>query len=157
MSVVACDRLPDSGYMRAKLAQEELITASSIPYSIVRSTQFYEFVETIAYAATEGDTVRLPPARIQAIAADDMAAAVSRTAMREPVGTVEIAGPEPVPLDELIRQALSARNDPRHVVVDPGARYFGAALDDSALLPGEQAQLEDMRFEDWLSRPAVPG
>ena len=158
VSVVACDRLPDSGYMRAKLAQEELITASSIPYSIVRSTQFYEFVETIAYAATDGETVRLPPARIQAIAADDVAAAVSRAAVGEPVGgIVEIAGPEAVPLDELIRQALSARNDPRHVVVDPGARYFGAALDDSGLLPGEQAQLGDMRFEDWLSRPAVPG
>ena len=151
VSVVGCDRLMDSGYMRAKAAQEELITASSIPYSIVRSTQFYEFVETIAYAATEGDTVRLPPARIQAVAAEDVARAVGTTAVGAPVnGIVEVAGPEPIPFDELIRQALS--DDPRHVVVDPGASYFGATPGDIGLLPGADAQLGETRFEDWLSR-----
>jgi len=151
MSVVGCDRLTDSGYMRAKAAQEELITASSIPYTIVRSTQFYEFVGTIAYAATEGDTVRLPPARIQAVAAGDAARAVGTTAVGTPVnGIVEVAGPEPVAFDELIRQALGS--DPRHVVVDPDARYFGATPGDTGLLPGEDAQLGETRFEDWLSR-----
>jgi uncharacterized protein YbjT (DUF2867 family) len=156
VSVVGCDRLSESGYMRAKVAQEELIAASSIPYSIVRATQFYEFVETIAYVATDGDTVRLPPARIQPVAAEDAARAVGRIAVGEPVnGIVEVAGPEPLPFDELIRQALS--NDPRHVVVDPDARYFGAPLGDAGLLPGEHAQLGNTRFEDWFSRPAVAG
>jgi uncharacterized protein YbjT (DUF2867 family) len=151
VSVVGCDRLQESGYMRAKLAQEELITASSIAYSIVRSTQFYEFVDTIAYAATEGDTVRLPQARIQAVAAEDAARAVGMTAVGTPVnGIVEVAGPEPIPFDELIRQALS--NDPRRVVVDPEASYFGATPGDNGLLPGEGAQLGETRFEDWLVR-----
>jgi uncharacterized protein YbjT (DUF2867 family) len=156
VSVVGCDRLPDSGYMRAKVAQEELIAASSIPYSIVRSTQFYEFVKTIAAAATEGDTVRVPPARFQPLAAEDAARAVGRIAVGKPAGgIVEVAGPEPLPFDEVIRQVLS--DDPRQVVVDLDARYFGAALSDTGLLPGEHAQLGATRLEDWLSRPAVPG
>jgi uncharacterized protein YbjT (DUF2867 family) len=145
VSVVGCDGLSGSGYMRAKVAQEELIAASSVPYSIVRATQFYEFVPTIAYVLTDGDTVRVPSARIQPIAAADAAAAVGRIAVGTPVnGMVEVAGPEPFPFDELIRQALG--DDPRDVVVDPDARYFGAALDDGGLLPGEHAELGKTRF-----------
>jgi uncharacterized protein YbjT (DUF2867 family) len=158
LSVVGCDRLPDSGYMRAKVTQEGLIEASSIPHTVVRATQFYEFVKTIADAATEGDTVRVPSAGIQPVAAADVASAVGRTAVGTPVGgIVEVAGPEPYRFDELIRQGLSARGDPRHVVVDPEARYFGAALSDADLLPGEDAQLGETRFEHWLSRPATTG
>jgi uncharacterized protein YbjT (DUF2867 family) len=156
LSVVGSDRLPDSGYLRAKVAQEELIESSSIPYTIVRSTQFYEFVESIADAATEGDTVRVPAASIQPIAADDVASAVGRAAVGRPVeGIVEIAGPEPYRFDELIRQGLSAHNDPRRVVADPDARYFGTTLANGSLLPGENAQLGETRFEDWLGATAT--
>jgi uncharacterized protein YbjT (DUF2867 family) len=155
VSVVGCDGLAGSGYMRAKVAQEELIEAGPMPYTIVRSTQFDEFVEIIAYVATEGDTVRLPPARIQPVAAGDAARAVARTAIGVAVnGVVEVAGPEALRFDELIRQSLSARDDPRHVVTDPDARYFGAELDDAGLLPGPGAELGETRFEDWLGRPA---
>ena len=158
LSVVGCDRLADSGYMRAKVAQEELIEASSIPYTVVRSTQFYEFVEIIGHAATEGDTVRVPEARIQPVAAGDAALATSGIATGTAVdGIVEVGGPEPYRLDELIRQDLSARHDPRHVVADPGARYFGAALGDADLLPGDQARLGETRFEAWLSQLAISG
>jgi uncharacterized protein YbjT (DUF2867 family) len=156
LSVVGSDRLPDSGYLRAKVAQEQLIADALIPYSIVRSTQFFEFVDGIAAAATEGDTVRLPAARIQPIAADDVARAVGRIAVGTPVnGIVEVAGPEPFRFDELIRRGLSARNDPRHVVADPDTRYFGTKLDDTSLLPGEHAQLGETRFEDWLGALAT--
>jgi uncharacterized protein YbjT (DUF2867 family) len=156
MSVVGSDRLPDSGYLRAKIAQEELIEASSIPYTIVRSTQFYEFVDSIAAAATDGDTVRVPSARIQPIAADDVARAVGRIAVGIPAGgIVEVAGPEPYRFDELIRIGLSARNDPRHVVADPDAPYFGTKLTDGSLLPGDNAQLGETRFEDWLGALAT--
>jgi uncharacterized protein YbjT (DUF2867 family) len=152
MSVVGSDRLPDSGYLRAKVAQEELIEASSIPYSIVRSTQFFEFVESIAAAATDGDTIRVPAASIQPIAADDAARAVGRIAVGAPAGgIVEIAGPEPYGFDELIRIDLETRNDSRHVVADPDAPYFGTKLTDGSLLPGENAQLGETRFEDWLA------
>jgi uncharacterized protein YbjT (DUF2867 family) len=158
LSVVGCDRLPDSGYMRAKVAQEKLIEASSIPYTIVRSTQFYEFVDSITAAATEGDTVRVPSAGIQPVAADDAASAVSKAAVGTPAtGIVEVAGPKPYRFDELIRHALSARHDPRQVVANPDARYFGTALGDAALLPGENAQLGKTRFEDWLSQLAIAG
>ena len=151
MSVVGSDRLPDSGYLRAKVAQEELIAAGPIPYSIVRSTQFFEFVESIAAAAADGDTVRVPAARIQPIAADDVARAVGRVAAGAPAnGIVEIAGPEPFRFDELIRRALDARNDERQVVADPDARYFGTKLDDRSLLPAGRAQLGEIRFEDWI-------
>ena len=156
MSVVGSDRLPDSGYLRAKVAQEELIEAASIPYTIVRSTQFFEFVESITASATDGDTVRVPAARIQPIAADDVARAVSRIAVGAPAnGIVEIAGPEPFRFDELIGLALNARNDERHVVADPEGRYFGTKLDDASLLPGEHAQLGETRFEDWLGALAT--
>jgi uncharacterized protein YbjT (DUF2867 family) len=150
LSIVGTDRLPDSGYLRAKVAQEELIEASSIPYTIVRSTQFYEFVDSIAAAATEGDTVRVPAASIQPIAAEDAARAVARIAVGKPVnGIIEVAGPKPYGFDELIR--LSAHDDPRQVVADPDARYFGTTLTNGSLLPGDDAQLGETRFEDWLS------
>ena len=151
MSIVGCDRLPESGYLRAKVAQEELIEASSIPYTIVRSTQLHEFVGTIADAATEGDTVRVPAAGIQPIAADDAARAVGRIAVGKPAGgIVEVAGPKPYGFDELIGYDLRAHDDPRHVVVDPDAQYFGTALINGSLLPGENAQLGETRFETWI-------
>jgi uncharacterized protein YbjT (DUF2867 family) len=151
MSVVGSDRLPASGYLRAKVAQEELIEASSIPYTIVRSTQFYEFVDSIADAATEGDTVRVPAAGIQPIAADDAARAVGRIAVGKPAGgIVEICGPTPYSFAELIRRDLSAHRDTRRVVIDPGAKYFGTTLTNGSLLPGENAQVGETRFEDWI-------
>jgi uncharacterized protein YbjT (DUF2867 family) len=156
MSIVGCDRVPDSGYLRAKLAQELLIEQSGRPYSIVRSTQFFEFVRSIAQAATDGDTVRLSHALIQPIAADDIVAAVGRTAEGPPVnGIVEVAGPEPLPLDELVRHALAARHDPRTVVTDPSARYFGAVLEERSLLPGDGALIAETRFDDWLALSPV--
>jgi uncharacterized protein YbjT (DUF2867 family) len=156
LSVVGADRLPDSGYLRAKVAQEQLIEDSSVPYTIVRATQFYEFVDSIADAATDGDTVRLPSALIQPMAVDDVARAVSRIAVATPVdGIVEIGGPEPFRFDKLISYGLSARNDPRHVIADPDARYFGTKLADASLLPGEGAQLAETRFEDWLGALAA--
>ena len=144
--------------MRAKAAQEELIEAASIPYSIVRATQFFEFVAIIADAATEGDTVRVPAARIQPVAAQDVARAVEATAVGAPVnGVVEIAGLEAMSFEALIGASLTAREDARHVVAAPDARYFGAALDDAELLPGPDAALGATRFADWLSRPAIAG
>ena len=127
LSIVGTDRLPDSGYMRAKVAQEKLIRSSSIPYSIVHATQFFEFLGRIADDATDGDTVRLPPVLFQPMAADDVATAVGRVAVGEPLnGIVEIAGPEQFRFDDFIRRGLAARHDPRQVVADPDARYFGA-------------------------------
>jgi uncharacterized protein YbjT (DUF2867 family) len=156
LSVVGADRLPDSGYLRAKVAQEQLIEGSGIPYSIVRATQFFEFVDAIADEATEGDTVRLPTALIQPMAAEEVARAVTRTAVGAPVnGIVEIGGPEAFRFDKLISYALSARDDPRHVIADPGARYFGTRLADASLLPGDGAQLSELRFEDWLGALAT--
>ena len=155
LSIVGTDRLPDSGYMRAKVAQEKLIRESSIPYSIVRATQFFEFVKSIADSATDGNTVRLPPVRFQPIAADDVASAVARVAMGSPLnGIVEVGGPEQFRFDKLIRQGLSARKDPREVIADPQARYFGTELSERSLVPGDDAQLGETRFEDWLSRSA---
>lgn len=153
LSIVDCDRLPDSGYMRAKVAQERLIKESSIPYSIVRATQFFEFVNRIADEATEGNTVRLPSVRFQPMAAEDVASAVAKVAIGSPLnGTVEIGGPEQLPFDEFIRRALSARNDPREVIADPHARYFGTELSEFSLVPGNDALLGVIRFEDWLSQ-----
>jgi uncharacterized protein YbjT (DUF2867 family) len=158
LSVVGSDRLPDSGYLRAKIVQEELIEASSIPYTIVRSTQFYEFVDSIAAAASDGDTVRVPAASIQPVAAEDAARAVGRIAVGRPAGgIVEVAGPKPYRFDELIRYGLSAHDDPRHVVADPDAEYFGTTLTNGSLLPGENAQLGEIRFEDWLAAFTTPG
>ena len=154
LSVVGSERLPQSGYLRAKVEQEKLIRESPIPYSIVHATQFFEFVNRIADEATTGDVVRLPPVRFQPIAANDVASAVCKVATGSPLnGTLEIAGPEQFRFDELIRQALSARNDPRKVIADPKAKYFGAELTERSLVPGGDAQLGETRFEDWLSRP----
>jgi uncharacterized protein YbjT (DUF2867 family) len=156
LSIVGADRLPDSGYMRAKVAQEQLIEGASVPYSIVHSTQFFEFAGRIADDATEGDTVRLPPALFQPIAADDIAAAVGRVAVGEPLnGTIEVAGPEQFRFDEFIRRALTARHDPRQVVADPGAPYFGAILDERSMVPDDGAQLAETRFDDWLSQSST--
>jgi uncharacterized protein YbjT (DUF2867 family) len=153
LSIVGTDRLPDSGYMRAKVAQERLIRESSIPYSIVRATQFFEFVNRIADEAADGNTIRLPPVRFQPMAADDVASAVGRVAMGSPLnGIVEIGGPEQFRFDELIRLGLSARKDSREVVADPHARYFGTELSERSIVPGDSAQLGKTRFEDWLSR-----
>jgi uncharacterized protein YbjT (DUF2867 family) len=155
LSIVGTDSLPDSGYLRAKVAQEKLIKESSIPYSIVRATQFFEFVNRIADEATDGNTVRLPPVGFQPMAADDVASAVARVAMGAPLnGIVEVAGPEQFRFDELIRMGLSARKDPREVIADPHARYFGTDLTERSLVPGDDAQLGETRFEDWLSRSA---
>jgi uncharacterized protein YbjT (DUF2867 family) len=151
LSVVNADRLPNSGYFRAKVAQERLIMSSDIPHSIVRATQFFEFVQAIARDATEGDTVRLPPVLIQPIAAGDVAAAVGRVAVGKPLNAiVEIGGPEPIRFDEFVRVGLSAHHDPRRVVADPAAMYFGTALDERSLVPGPGAQLGATRFADWL-------
>ena len=145
-----------SGYFRAKLAQENLIQGSSIPYSIVRATQFFEFVKGISDISTEGNQVRLPHVLFQPMAADDVASAVGKAAMGAPVnGTVEVGGPEKFRLDELVRQALAAWKDPREVVADPQARYYGATLGERTLVPGDDAQLGETRFEDWLSRSAA--
>ena len=151
LSVVGTERLSESGYFRGKIAQEKLIRESSIPYSIVHATQFFEFVKSIADAATDGSRVRLAPVLIQPMASDDVADAVARIAVGAPVnGIVEVAGPEQFRLDELIRQDLSALNDPRDVVADPQARYFGAMLSERTLVPGDDARLGETRFEDWL-------
>jgi uncharacterized protein YbjT (DUF2867 family) len=155
LSVVGTDRLPDSGYFRAKLVQEKLIKESSIPYSIVRATQFFEFVNSIADSATDGNTVRLPPVSFQPMAAEDVASLVARVAMGSPLnGILEVAGPEKFRFDELIRLGLSARNDPRKVIADSHARYYGAELSERSLVPGDDAQLGETRFEDWLRRSA---
>jgi len=151
LSVVGNDRLPASGYMRAKAAQEKLITDSVIPYSIVRATQFFEFAKAIAEGATTGDAVRLPAVLFQPLAADDVAGVVARTSVGMPRnGIVEVAGPEVFRFDEFIRRGLAARNDQRSVISDPHALYFGTELDERSLLPGDGAQLGAVRFEDWL-------
>src|SRR5262245_6883147 len=154
LSIVGSERMPDSGYMRAKVAQETLIKGSSVPYSIVHSTQFFEFVKSIAAAATDGNRVRIAPVLFQPIASDDVAIAVSRIVVDSPVnGTVEIGGPERLRFDEFIRRGLAAQNDSREVVADPHARYFGTELTERSLVPGDGAQLGKIRFEDWLRQP----
>ena len=154
LSVVGIERLPGYAYFRAKLEQEKLIKESSIPYSIVRATQFFEFVNSIAASATNGNIVRLPPVLIQPMAADDVARAVATIAVGTPVNDiVEIAGPETFRLDELIRQGLGARLDPREVVADPQARYFGGIASERTLVPGDGARLGEIRFQEWLSQP----
>jgi uncharacterized protein YbjT (DUF2867 family) len=150
LSVVGTERLTESGYFRAKIAQEQLIRESSIPYSIVRATQFFEFIRGIADAATDGDSVRLAPVLIQPMAADDVARIVGDIALGPPLnGMVDAAGPEPFSLDTLIRRMLADANDPREVVSDPSARYFGAALSERTLVPEGEAILGTARFEDW--------
>jgi uncharacterized protein YbjT (DUF2867 family) len=152
LSVVGAERVPDSGYLRAKAAQQRLIKDSGVPYSIVAATQFYEFVNAIADSATDGNTVRLPHALMQPIAAEDVATAVTRAAVGSPANEIiEIAGPEKIAMDDLIRISLSERDDPREVVADPQARYYGAVIDDHAIVPGEGATIFETRFADWLA------
>ena len=152
LSVVGTERLLESGYFRAKLAQEKLIKASPIPYTIVRATQFFEFVGGIAKSATQGETVRLPAALMQPIASDDVAAALAEVAVAEPLnGTVEVAGPESIRQDELVRKFLSVTGDSRTVTTDPSALYFGIVLTDESLTPGDNPRLGPTRFGDWLS------
>jgi uncharacterized protein YbjT (DUF2867 family) len=157
LSVVGIDRLLASGYFRAKLAQEKLIKASSVPYTIVRATHFFEFVGAIAQLATEGQTVRLPPVMMQPIASDDVAAVVADVALAEPLnGTIELAGPEPIRQDDLVRRFLNATGDPRTVITDPQALYYGNAVNDQSLTPGDNPRLGSTGFEDWLSHNAGP-
>ena len=156
LSIVGSERAPDSGYLRAKVAQEKLIRNSSIPYSIVRATQFFEFFKSIVDAATDGNTVHIAPVLFQPIAAEDVAKAVSRVAVSAPVnGIVEIAGPQQFRFDEFIRLGLRARQDPRVVIADPHARYFGTELAERTLVPGADARLGEIRFENWLAQSAV--
>ena len=154
LSVVGTERLLESGYFRAKIAQENLIKNSSIPYSIVRATQFFEFFSGIADSSTKGNEVHLPPVLIQPMAADDVASAIGRVAVGPPVnGTVEVGGPEQFRLDELIRRGLVSRNDPRTVVADPEARYYGIKVTGRELVPESDAKLGKMRFDEWLAQP----
>ena len=156
LTIVGADRLPAAGYMRAKVAQEKLIKASKVPFTIVRSTQFFEFAKGFVQSATEGETVRLSPAFMQPIAADDVAAILADVALAKPVsGTIEIAGPEPIRMDELARQFLSATQDPRNVTTDVHALYYGTELNDKSLTPDDHARLGPTRFKDWLSRSAT--
>jgi uncharacterized protein YbjT (DUF2867 family) len=156
LSVVGTDRLLASGYFRAKMAQEKLIKASPIPYTIVRATQFFEFVGGIVQFATKGQTVRLPRVLMQPIAADDVAAALADVALAEPLnGTVELAGPEPIRQDDLVRRFLNATGDARTVITDHKALYYGVAVNDQSLTPGDHPRLGSTGFEDWLSSQSM--
>jgi uncharacterized protein YbjT (DUF2867 family) len=155
LSVVGTDRMLASGYFRAKMAQENLIKASKIPFTIVRATQFFEFVGAIAQFSTEGATVRLPSALMQPIVSDDVAAALADVAIAEPLNdTVEVAGPEPIRMDELVRRFLSAKGDPRKVITDVRALYYGIEVNDQSLVPGDNPRLGPTRFSEWLARSA---
>jgi uncharacterized protein YbjT (DUF2867 family) len=153
LSVLGCDRLPGSGYMRAKVAQENLVRNPRVPFTIVHSTQFMEFLPRVADAGTKGEVVRVPDARVQPVAAIEVAGLVATMAEEPPRnGIVEVAGPETFALDDAIARVMAARNDRRRVVADPDARYFGALVHGSVLLPGPRARIAEMRLADWLSR-----
>lgn len=157
LSVVGTDLLQAAGYFRAKLVQEQLIQSSGIPYSIVRATQFFEFVGAIVQSATDGDTVRLSPAMMQPIVSDDVAAALAKVAVAEPLnGIVELAGPDPIRMDELGRRFLIASRDSRRVITDPSAGYFGTPVNDRSLTPGDHPLLGTTHFDDWLRRTNPP-
>lgn len=157
LSVVGTERMLESGYFRAKMAQENLIKASSIPYSIIRATQFFEFFKGIADVSTDGNKVRLPPVLIQPMAADDVASAVGRVALGTPAnGMVEIGGPEKLRLDEFIHRGLVASGDPREVVADPQGLYYGIHVQQRTLIPEENAKLGNIHFEDWLTATQTP-
>jgi uncharacterized protein YbjT (DUF2867 family) len=157
LSVVGTDRLQESGYFRAKLVQEKLIESSPIPYTIVRATQFFEFIRGIAQSAIVGDTVRLSHSLFQPMAADDVATAVAKTALSEPVnGTVEIAGPDSFHIDEIVGKVLAYDKSPRKVVVDSEALYFGVKLSDKSLVPGSNPQLGSTKFDWWLTHVPPP-
>jgi uncharacterized protein YbjT (DUF2867 family) len=152
LSVVGTDRLLASGYFRAKMAQENLIKASMIPFTIVRATQFFEFVGGIAQSATEGQTVRVPPVLMQPVAADDVAAVMADVALAQPLnGTFDLAGPEPIRQDDYVRQFLNATGDARTVITDPKALYYGTTVNDQSLTPGDNPHIGPTRFKDWLS------
>lgn len=152
LSIVGTDRLPECGYFRAKLAQENLIRGSTIPYSILRATQFFEFVGGIVASSSDGQIARLSPALFQPVASDDVAAALADVTLADPInGTIELAGPERLSLDEFGRRYLAATKDTRKVVADIHARYFGAELDDRSLTPGDRPRLGAIRFEEWLA------
>jgi uncharacterized protein YbjT (DUF2867 family) len=156
LSVVGTDQLSESGYFRAKIAQEKLIKGSSIPYSIVHATQFFEFLKGLADFSMDGGKVHLPHVFFQPMAADDVATGVARVAVGQPVnGTVEIGGPETFRVDELVRRRLAQLKDPREVIPDPNARYAGAKLGERTLVPGKDARLGETRFETWLTQPAA--
>jgi uncharacterized protein YbjT (DUF2867 family) len=158
LSVVGTDRLLASGYFRAKMAQENRIKSSQIPYTIVRSTQFFEFVRGIVQVATKGNTVRVPPVLMQSIAAEDVAAALADVAVGEPInGTIEIAGPEQIRQDELVRQFLSATGDARQVISDAHALYYGLEVNDQSLVPGPNPRLGLIHFAQWLSQSTQRG
>jgi uncharacterized protein YbjT (DUF2867 family) len=160
LSIVGADRAPDSGYMRAKVAQEKLIQESGNPYSIVRATQFFEFVDGIADSATDGTTVRLPHGAFQPIAAKDVATAVTRATVAEPInGIINIAGPEKLGMDDFVRNRFAATGDPRQVVTDPTAPYFGEVIDEHTIVPleGEGATIYSTRFSDWMASRATSG
>lgn len=153
LSIVGTQRVTDSGYLRAKAAQEELIKASPVPYSILQSTQFFEFIERIADSGFDGEVYRLSPALMQPIVSDEVVAALADIALGPPLnGAAEVAGPEAIPLDELAREVLAAREDPHPVVADAHARYFGAELNDQSLIPGPGARIGPTTFGDWLRR-----
>jgi uncharacterized protein YbjT (DUF2867 family) len=152
LSVVGTDHLLASGYFRAKMVQENLIKESSIPYSIVRATQFFEFTDGIARSATDGQSVRLPPALMQPVASDDVAAVLADVAVEPPLnGTIELEGPEPIRMDELVRRFLVANHDTRQVTTDAQALYFGIKVNDQSLVPGSHPRIGPTRFDDWLS------
>ncbi len=156
LSVVGTDRLSESGYFRAKIAQEKLIRQGSIPYSIVHATQFFEFLKGLADISMVGDKVHLPPVLFQPMAADDVASGVAKVAVGQPVnGIVEIAGPEQFRVDELVRRRLVSLKDSREVIADPNARYAGAKVSERTLLPGNKARLSETRFESWLTQSAA--
>lgn len=156
LSVVGAERLPNSGYLRAKLVQEKLIRDSGIPFTIVHSTQFFEFLGGIAQSATVGDTVTIPSAYFQPIASDDVADIMTEVALSTPInGMIEIGGLEPVRMSDLVARFLKATNDPRKVIADPHARYFGTELDDRSLVPGDSARIGATRFEVWLDRTSL--
>jgi uncharacterized protein YbjT (DUF2867 family) len=159
LSVVGADGLPNSGYLRAKVAQEAQIKASAVPYTIVRATQFFEFIGRIADECTEGDTVRLSPALMQPVASADVAATLADVAVGTPAnGMVELAGPDSIGMDELVRRVLAAKRDPRRISTDVRARYFGTELDDRSLRPGgDHPRIAPTHFEDWLARSSAEG
>jgi uncharacterized protein YbjT (DUF2867 family) len=155
LSVVGTERLLASGYFRAKMAQENLIKASRVPYTIVRATQFFEFAGGIADSASDGKTVRLPPAMMQPIASEDVASALADIAVQEPLnGTLELAGPEPIRMDELVQRFLTARHDARRVTTDVQALYYGIKVNDQSLTPGDHPRIGPTRFQEWLNRSA---
>jgi uncharacterized protein YbjT (DUF2867 family) len=158
LSVVGTDRLQDSGYFRAKLAQEQLIEAAHVPYTLVHATQFFEFICTIAQLSTDGDTVRLPPVQFQPIAADDVASALVDVAVADPVnGTIEIAGPKAFTLDAAVRRVLEFDRDPRKVIADPAAPYYGVPVSERTLVPDAGARLGSIELDWWLAHVPAPG